>query len=140
MKQLKLLTEIHVFENFKEFVDEFKVGEEDLILTRSSIYNEFIQKLNLDCNLVLQNKYGNGEPSDEMINQIIDDIKDINFKRVIAIGGGTVIDIAKLLIFKDTKDCVDLFERIASRHHPRPATRRARVGLMQRFLSRPASD
>lgn len=111
MKQLKLLTEIHVYENFKEFVDEFKVGKEDLILTGSYIYNEFIQKLNLDCNLVLQNKYGNGEPSDEMINQIIDDIKDMNFKRVIAIGGGTVIDIAKLLIFKDTKDCVDLFER-----------------------------
>lgn len=111
MKQFKLLTEIHEFEDFAGFADEFKLGKEDLLLTRSSIYDEFIQKLSLDCHLVLQNKYGNGEPNDEMINQIINDIKDKDFKRVIAIGGGTVIDIAKLLIFKDTKDCVDLFER-----------------------------
>lgn len=111
MKQLKLLTEIHSFENFKEFVDEFKVEKKDLILTRRSIYNGFIKDLNLDCNLVLQNEYGNGEPNDEMINGIIKDIKDLDYKRVIAIGGGTVIDIAKLLIFKDVDDCVDLFER-----------------------------
>lgn len=111
MRRFKLLTEIHSFDKFKEFADEFKVGSKDLIITRSSVYKNFIEHLNLDCNLVLQNKYGNGEPSDEMINQIINDIKDMEFSRVIAIGGGTVIDIAKLLIFKDTKDCVDLFER-----------------------------
>lgn len=111
MKQLKLLTEIHAFDSFKEFVDEFKIGKDDLLLTRSSIYNEFIKHLNLECNIVLQNKYGNGEPSDEMINEIIKDIQYINYKRVIAIGGGTVIDISKLLIFKDTKNCLDLFER-----------------------------
>lgn len=111
MKQFKLLTEIHAFDGFEEFAQEFNLGSKDLLLTRSSIYNKFIEHLNLDCHLVLQNKYGNGEPSDEMINTIIADIKDLDFDRVIAIGGGTVIDIAKLLIFKDTTDCVKLFER-----------------------------
>ncbi|MBU2700273.1 alcohol dehydrogenase class IV [Sporomusaceae bacterium BoRhaA] len=32
-------------------------------------------------------------------------------KRIIAIGDGTVIDIAKLLIIKDVKHALDLFEK-----------------------------
>ncbi len=45
-----------------------------------------------------------------MINAIISDIGDKKYKRIIALGGGTVIDIAKLLRLKYTKDSLDIFD------------------------------
>ena len=52
--------------------------------------------LNLPCRFIMQEQYGMGEPSDEMINHILADIQLENYTRVIAVGGGTVIDISKL--------------------------------------------
>ncbi len=55
--------------------------------------------------------YGKGEPSDLKINKLLKDAKLSTFNRVIAIGGGTVMDIAKLFVLKDLEDCTDAFER-----------------------------
>ena len=51
--------------------------------------------MNLECDVIFQEKYGAGEPSDDMVEAMYKDIKG-EHKRVIAIGGGTVIDISKL--------------------------------------------
>ena len=45
--------------------------------------------------MILIRKYGSGEPTDEMVESIKKDVTK-PYKRVVAIGGGTVIDVAKL--------------------------------------------
>ncbi|WP_411683221.1 4-hydroxybutyrate dehydrogenase [Clostridium thailandense] len=111
MKLLELKTKIHQFNSCKDFADFFDIGEGDFILTNSYIYTPFMGSFNLKADVVFQENYGSGEPSDEMINNIIKDMNDKSYKRIIAIGGGTVIDICKLLALKQSKTVVDLFEK-----------------------------
>jgi len=111
MTEFNIKTNIVQFKHFSEFAQDFNLSANDLIITRSSIYEPFIKSLSLPCHLVLQNEYGNGEPSDAMINRIIDDLAGISFSRVIAIGGGTVIDIAKIIVLQGVKDATAAFER-----------------------------
>ena len=111
MKNFALKPQIHSFEKFKDFADEFKIGEGDLVLTHEFIYEPFMKELNLKADFIFQEKYGTGEPSDEMIDKIFADLPKKEIKRIIAVGGGTVIDISKLFVFKDAKNTLDLFEK-----------------------------
>ncbi len=111
MKLFKLPTQVHKFQEFKAFADEFQIGEGDLVLTHQFIFDPFMKNLSLQADFLMQETYGVGEPSDEMIDKIMADIKGKPYKRIIAIGGGTVIDIAKLLIFNELGDTLAMFKR-----------------------------
>ena len=90
-----LKTTIKEFSTMKECFEQEKIGKEDLIITNEFIYNSKFKEI--DANVLFQERYGVGEPTDEMIENIRKDVsKDI--KRIIAIGGGTIIDISKFLI------------------------------------------
>lgn len=110
MKLLQLVPEIYKFDKSEEFMKYFDIGKGDLILTSESVYKSFLSKFNKGAKVLFHKKYGSGEPSDEMINAIIKDMGDETYKRVIAIGGGSVIDIAKLLSVKHTDNILDLFD------------------------------
>ena len=111
MKLFQLKTEVCTFSNCKEFSEFFKINEDDLIFTSKSTYDSFLKPLKLKAEIWFKNSYGTGEPSDIMIDKILKDLKGKSFKRIFAVGGGSVIDIAKLMIFKDTESTLDLFER-----------------------------
>ncbi len=97
MKEIVLKPELHRFEHCADFAAEFRLGEEDLILTNEYIYAPCFGRMNLKCRIIFQEKYGVGEPTDLMVEAIIKDAAKIGGRRIIAIGGGTVIDIAKVL-------------------------------------------
>lgn len=111
MQQLMVKPVIFKFDTCKKFCEEFKVGKGDLIITNEYIYKPNFSDLNLDVHVVFQEKYGLGEPSDEMVENIYNDIKDIDCKRIIAIGGGTIIDISKIFVLKNVSPVTDLFDR-----------------------------
>ncbi len=111
MQLFKLKTKVSKFDLFADFAKEFNLSEKDLVLTQGFLYQPFMESLKLPCHFVMQEKYGVGEPSDEMMNQILKDVENVDYNRVVAIGGGTVIDIAKLFVLKDLKNVTDAFER-----------------------------
>ncbi|MGL5439008.1 MAG: 4-hydroxybutyrate dehydrogenase [Filifactoraceae bacterium] len=111
MQLFKLKTRVHQFATFAEFAKEFELGEKDLIVTNEFIYEPFMKALGLKSHVVFQEKYGFGEPSDEMMNAMLRDVKDICFDRIVAVGGGTIIDISKLFVLKGITDVKDAFER-----------------------------
>ncbi|MDO4712088.1 MAG: 4-hydroxybutyrate dehydrogenase [Peptostreptococcaceae bacterium] len=111
MQLFKLISRLHQFKDFAEFAKEFNVGERDIIVTNEFIYDPFMKPLGLKAHVLFQEKYGQGEPSDEMMNAMLKDIKKFDFDRVIAVGGGTVIDISKLFILKGIDDVADAFAR-----------------------------
>ncbi|MDR1055755.1 MAG: 4-hydroxybutyrate dehydrogenase [Prevotellaceae bacterium] len=111
MQLFKLKTKINNFDSFADFASEFNLSAKDLIITHEFLYEPFMKALQLPCHFVMQEKYGNGEPSDEMMNKILADVRKVDYDRVIAIGGGTVIDIAKLFVLKGVENVTDAFER-----------------------------
>jgi len=110
MKLLQVKPQIHKFNSFNDFSEYFSIGSGDLILTNEFLYNSFMEKLSFNAEFIFQERYGMGEPSDNMIDAIITEMSGKNYKRIIAVGGGSVIDIAKLLVIKDSKNALDLFE------------------------------
>lgn len=111
MQLIKIGTAIHKYPTVEAFINAFEFTDRDLILTHAFLYEPFIKGLNVKGRFIMQESYGSGEPSDVMINTILADAKKEAYDRVIAIGGGTVLDIAKLLILKDVDDVVDAFEK-----------------------------
>ncbi len=111
MRLLKLNTQVHKFDDVGEFAQEFQIGAGDFVLTHEFLYAPYMESLNLQADFKFQEHYGAGEPSNEMIDKIFADIQGKNYQRVIAIGGGTVIDIAKLFVLQDTTSALDVFEQ-----------------------------
>ena len=70
MQLLKLKSRLHRFEYFADFAKEFKLGDKDLVITNEFLYEPFMKSLGLKCHFVMQENYGLGEPSDEMMNSI----------------------------------------------------------------------
>jgi 4-hydroxybutyrate dehydrogenase len=111
MQLLKLKTNVSKCDSFAGFADEFSLSGKDLVITHQFLYDPFMKALQLPCHFIMQEQYGSGEPSDEMMNSILSDVRKIDYDRVIAVGGGTVIDIAKLFVLKNIENVTDAFER-----------------------------
>ncbi|MEY8337796.1 4-hydroxybutyrate dehydrogenase [Lachnospiraceae bacterium 62-35] len=109
MKQLMLKPTLYKYASAREFAEEFALGEGDLVITNEYIYNPYFGNLDLKCDVIFQENYGAGEPSDDMAEAIYKDIKG-EHKRIIAIGGGTVIDISKLFALKNVSPILDLYD------------------------------
>ena len=113
MKAFQIVPAIGEYEDFGVFAKEAGLGESDLILTNEYIYDPVIAKLDLPCHTLFQEQYGSGEPSDRMIDSILEALRGKEYGRVIAVGGGTIIDIAKVLAVAEPEDTVDdLYDRM----------------------------
>ncbi|MCP1102680.1 4-hydroxybutyrate dehydrogenase [Aequitasia blattaphilus] len=102
---------IAVYDSLKGFMEEKQVGEGDLIVTNEYVLSPQLGEAKAPCAVLYQEKYGQGEPSDEMVDAILKDIKGKNYKRIIAIGGGTIIDISKLLRFNDDYNVEEIYAK-----------------------------
>ena len=109
MQALRVVPKIFYFDTFKEFNDEFKIGKRDLLLTNEWLYTPYAAPLGIDTNVIYQEKYGAGEPSDEMIDAIANEMRKFDFDRIIAFGGGTIVDICKILALDVPEKSIDLF-------------------------------
>lgn len=112
MNMFKMKSEILTFSTFELAFKEISLNEKDLIITIKEIYDEFLAGLiNTQSKIIFVGDYGLSEPTSFMIDAMIKDIGDFRYSRVIAIGGGSVIDIAKIFVLKDISKAVDIFEQ-----------------------------
>ena len=121
MKAFKVAPSIVEYERFSDFADKARLDGHDLILTNAYIYDPVIADLNLECQILFQENFGQGEPTDEMVNGILEALRGMEYDRIIAVGGGTIIDIAKVLAVAEPKDNVDdMYDRMAglNKIHP----------------------
>jgi 4-hydroxybutyrate dehydrogenase len=109
MLALRLVPKIYYFDKVSEFNEEFKIGERDLLVTNEWIYTPYIAPLGVKTNIIFQEKFGQGEPSDEMIDGIVAASKQYDYDRIVALGGGTIVDICKILALDVPEKSIDLF-------------------------------
>lgn len=110
MKEIIFNTDIYSFDTFREFVEEFQVDEQDLIITNAFILTDSIRQ-GLKADVICQEQYGAGEPSDEMVEAMYGEISSMKpHKRIIGIGGGTVLDISKLFALKYVHPVEELYD------------------------------
>ncbi len=121
MKAFQIVPSVAEYAEFSDFAKDMALGPKDLILTNEYIYNPTIEALGLGCQTLFQEKYGAGEPTDVMVNQILGELRSMQYDRIIAVGGGTIIDIAKVLAVAESGDRVDgLYDKMASLHKVHP--------------------
>ncbi len=109
MKQLSLVPTIHSFSTTQTFAEAFELGKDDLVLTNAYIWKPNFEDLSLSCDVCFQEQYGTGEPSDRMVEALMKDIHK-PYKRIIGIGGGTVMDISKILTLACASPLPDLLD------------------------------
>lgn len=115
MKGFSIKTEIEEYDTFVEFAKEAQLGPDDLVLCGEHTYNDYVAELNTGVQTLFREKYGKGEPTDGAVDAILDALRDKKFGRIIAIGGGTVIDIAKIVAVAGPTDSVDdLYDNVAN--------------------------
>lgn len=111
MKQLMLNPAIYKYDVCKIFCREFRIGKDDLIITNKKIYNNYLKYNVNEAAILFKENYGNGEPTDEMIEAMYENIKRVSYERVIAIGGGSILDIGKMFSLRGIYPIKDLHER-----------------------------
>lgn len=80
-----------------------------LIVTSTGTNERSLSALNLTTPIICHDTYGKGEPTDLKIDKMIAAKNALTFDKIIAIGGGTVMDCAKLLTLKGLKNSADAF-------------------------------
>ncbi len=103
--------EVFSFYDLEEFDENFVVAEGCLVFTDKTIYELFLKDRYPKAHFLFQDDFGTGEPDIEMIDSILVEASKLRFKRIFAFGGGTVLDIAKLIALRNNGDCLELFER-----------------------------
>ena len=101
--------DLYRFDTFKEFANEFDLGARDLIFTTQYLYDVYVKDAVEGIPVVVQEDFGVGEPTEEMIDAIFAAVDYDGYDRVVAIGGGAVMDIGKLLVIARTGSAGDLF-------------------------------
>lgn len=109
MQALRVVPAIHYFDTFKEFNEEFKLGKGDILVTNQWMYDPYVKPLGIDIPVIYQEKYGAGEPTDEMMDAMKVEMDQYEYDRIIAFGGGTIVDICKVLACEIPDKAADLY-------------------------------
>ncbi len=110
MLQLVCKPSIYLFQTARQFAEEFEIGKEDLLLSNEYIYEPYFGALNLNATTIFLEKFGTGEPTDIMVEAVMAEIRKIDYRRIIAVGGGSVADVAKVLALKPAENVDELYQ------------------------------
>ena len=102
-------TKILQYAAVQEFLQEFSFRENDYILASRSIYEAFFTDPIGKASIAFHSDYGRGEPDDRMLDAMLKDMRKKQPDRIIAIGGGSVIDCAKLFVFEGNASAEEMF-------------------------------
>lgn len=109
--EFKVKPYIYSCDSLSDFIEKKRVGPGDLIITNEYIIAPQIRDGKYPCDVLFQEKYGVGEPSDEVVDSMLRETEGKDYKRIIALGGGTIIDISKLFVFGGGLTCEEIFDK-----------------------------
>ncbi|GHU63864.1 4-hydroxybutyrate dehydrogenase [Clostridia bacterium] len=114
MQALKLVPTILYFDTVAAFHAEYPMGERDLLVTSKGLYESYIKPIGVRIPVIYPKRYGEGEPTDAMIDAIVREAGAYDYDRIIALGGGTILDICKVLALDVPEKSEDLYTGVAA--------------------------
>ena len=106
--QFQIHPKLQQFATFAEFAKDAALGPDDVLFTQRFLYDAFMK--DLPCQTLFYEDYCAGEPSNVMIDAMLRAVATMEYKRMIAIGGGTVLDSSKLLNIDGATNTEKLFD------------------------------
>ena len=110
MYEFSVNSKIHEIPTFQEFADLFGLKESDLLFINRFTYDDFLRDKAIPCQIMFYEDYSSGEPSDAVVTRMLQDLKARKVERIIGVGGGSVLDTAKLLCIKDAESYDDIYD------------------------------
>lgn len=111
MKLFQQYPEVQKYTDPADFVKDYDIKESDFILASKSIYDKYFKEMNLKAKVRFKSMYGKGEPTDAMVDALLEDFRKTDCNRIIAIGGGAVIDMAKILMLDENAKAAEYYQR-----------------------------
>lgn len=111
MKLLSLHPQISTFPDCAAFCEAFQIGGQDLVITSRHTFDRYLKGKTGEACVVFLRDFGQGEPSDEMVDKLAAHVQDFDYSRVVGIGGGSILDVSKLFALRQVTPACDLFER-----------------------------
>lgn len=115
MMQFQIRPKLQQFSTFVEFAKDAALCPDDVLFTQRFLYDAFMK--DLPCQTLFYEDYCTGEPSNVMVDAMLKAVGSMTYSRMIAIGGGTVLDSSKLLNIDGATSTEALFD------DPNPRTR-----------------
>ncbi|MDR1377727.1 MAG: iron-containing alcohol dehydrogenase [Synergistaceae bacterium] len=103
--------------SFQDFLRQWRIGNEDLLISSQRIAKAVFTEEPLSCDVLYQDR--EGEPDDEMVDAMLEAIDENEtkngraYKHIVAVGGSTIIGISKLLVFGSKLRCEEIFNKRA---------------------------
>lgn len=111
MKEFRIVPKIKQFDTVKEFCEQLSPAKGDLIFVSGGTYKRYFENLTGEARVVDYRQYIQGEPSDVMVEKMHEAVGDYEYHRVIAVGGGAILDVAKLFALKTMTPVLDLYDK-----------------------------
>lgn len=102
---------VHSSANLQDLFNTVDVGVNDVILTNRYIIEPHLSVDSIQIDTIFLEDYLKGEPTDVAADKILNKLGEKHYKRVIAIGGGSVIDNAKLSVYGEGLTLKELVEK-----------------------------
>lgn len=99
--------QVHAYDTFAKFAEEHHVGERDLIFTQRILYESFFR--GTPAQVLFYDDFCGGEPTDVAVDEMLLAVRKLGFERLIAIGGGSILDCAKILVLDSQENVAGLF-------------------------------
>lgn len=109
MKSFLIKPKIKIIDTIQDLISCYCINDSDVILTTHTTWQRYLKDLVKQAIIVDYNCFGQGEPSDVTVEKICRFLENKKYHRIFAIGGGTVLDIAKLFALKKVSPVTDLF-------------------------------
>lgn len=98
---------IEIHNSVSSFTDKENISRIDLIFTQRFLYDNFFK--DVEAQFVFYDDFCPGEPNDAAVDRMLDVVRRKSFARLIAIGGGSILDCAKLLALDSPDDVEALY-------------------------------
>ena len=120
MKSFRVMPTIEMYDTVAEWMESFSFEEDDFLLISKRVYEHDFENFTGKAKVVFRSDYGSGEPNSKMMNCMLKDFFESGCKRIVAVGGGSVMDMAKILAVSTKADCLYTFQHPEELEHKYP--------------------